>query len=156
MIIAVPTGIKIFSWLSSSFSKNELAYLLGYNFFFFNLYFQFSRTPRKYTRSFSSVIKSLLNFYWRLGRALSEGFGMEPCLMGNKYIIFNTIQYLALSQRKIQISLFVSGFLPPTLSLIRFSWLSVGLTVLTKLINSFPSLLRCFHSYYTTKRCKGG
>jgi hypothetical protein len=65
----------------------------------------------------------------------------NPHLMGNIYIIFITIQYLALSLRKIQISLFVSGLRFPTLTPIIFIWLSVGLTVVTKVINRFHSLL---------------
>src|SRR5438270_13442305 len=52
IIIAVPTGIKIFSWLSHSFSKNELAVIRIMSFIstlvYPNLLDRFPRANRKY------------------------------------------------------------------------------------------------------------
>lgn len=69
MIIAVPTGIKIFSWLLLTFSKSGLTSITINTFV--SLYKRFPRSNRKYLNE-NSYCKALVPF----GSNISSTMGL--------------------------------------------------------------------------------
>ena len=87
MVIAVPTGIKIFSWLSCSLSKGNMVNTVIKSSF--SLYKQFPRSNRKYIKENNNVL-DLVPFGTNLTSTV--GYPKYTIILQNMVVLPNFIK----------------------------------------------------------------